>query len=109
MGSADFFKSGEWNGYCQLCGRKEKSGRMERTWDGFYVCTRHKEVRNPQDRLRGVREDFKLPWYSPKIPSGGYVCALFAKVAVPNLAVAGCVIPGVSDAYSTLPPPITKC
>ena len=62
MGQADFFKSGEFNFYCDLCGKKGKSGTAVKTWDGHYVCKSHKEIRNPQDFVRGVRETLALPW-----------------------------------------------
>lgn len=95
MGSADYFLDGEWNFYCQLCGRKAKSSTAVRTWDGFYVCAHHKEVRNPQDRLRGVRENFKLPWYAPNpVPAPLLICSVQGSTAVAGLAVAGCMIPG---------------
>lgn len=62
MGSADFFKAGEWNAYCNLCGKKAKSGTMEQTWDKRWVCRSHKEVRNPQDFVRGVKDSPAIPW-----------------------------------------------
>lgn len=66
MGSADFFAPGQWNFICALCGRKEKSGNGEKTWDNQWVCQRHKEVRNPQDFVRGVRDPQSLPWTRPE-------------------------------------------
>lgn len=74
MGLADYFAPGEWNFYCDLCGRKRKSGDAMKTWDGFYVCKEHKEARNPQDFVRGVEEDLSIPWSRPNsgfVPSAG--------------------------------------
>lgn len=62
MPDTTYYKAGDWNFYCDLCGRKEKSSNAMRTWDGFYVCRRHKEVRNPQDFVRGVADDQTTPW-----------------------------------------------
>ena len=62
MGQYDFFKPGEYNFYCDLCGKKNKSGNAMKTWDGHYVCKEHKEVRNPQDFVRGVADDQTVPW-----------------------------------------------
>jgi hypothetical protein len=62
MGDADYFASGEWNFYCELCGKKAKSSTAMKTWDGHYVCASHKEVRNPQDFIRGVTDQQPLPW-----------------------------------------------
>jgi len=65
MGSADYYASGQWNFYCDLCGRKQKSGNAMKTWDGFYVCKSHKEQRNPQDFIKGVLDDQSTPWSRP--------------------------------------------
>jgi len=57
-----YYADGEWNFSCDLCGKKEKSSKAMRTWAGFYVCRHHKEVRNPQDFVRGVRDNQTVPW-----------------------------------------------
>ena len=62
MGAADRYADGQWNFYCDLCGKKGKSSEGRKTWDGFYVCSHHKEVRNPQDFVKGVREVQSVPW-----------------------------------------------
>ena len=66
MGIADRYADGEWNFYCDLCGRKAKSSTAMKTWDNHYVCRHHKEVRNPQDFLRGVKEHQSVPWTRPE-------------------------------------------
>ena len=62
------FSPGEWNAICDLCGRKQKSNSLTKTWDNRYVCRSHKEVRNPQDFVRGVKESTGLPWSRPQTP-----------------------------------------
>ena len=62
MQNADFFARGEWNFYCDLCGAKQKSSQGVKTWDGFWVCRLHKEARNPQDFVRGVKDNQTVPW-----------------------------------------------
>lgn len=61
-GQADYFAPGQWNFICDLCGAKRKSGAAQLTWDKHYVCPHHKEVRNPQDFVRGVSDDQSVPW-----------------------------------------------
>ena len=39
---------------------------MRKTWDGFYVCASHKEERNPQDLIRGIKDDQSVPWSCPE-------------------------------------------
>lgn len=68
MGSANYFASGQWNFYCDLCGAKRKSSDGVQTWNKLWVCRHHKEVRNPQDFVRGVAEDLSVPWSRPAPP-----------------------------------------
>lgn len=68
MGTADFYADGEWNFFCDLCGRKEKSSKAMKTWDNFRVCHHHKEARNPQDFVRGVKDNQTVPWSRPEAP-----------------------------------------
>lgn len=67
-GNSNFFADGQWNFFCELCGKKTKSSQGELTWDGRRVCAAHKEVRNQQDFIRGVREDLRVPWTAPEPP-----------------------------------------
>ena len=73
MGSNSYFAAGEWNFTCDLCGKTGKSSDARKTWDGFYVCSVHKEVRNPQDFVRGKGEDQALPWSRPKSGDPVYI------------------------------------
>lgn len=69
MGANNYYASGQWNFYCDLCGKKQKSGDGVKTWDNRYVCRSHKEVRNPQDFVRGVRDAVAPPWARPQPPN----------------------------------------
>ena len=91
--SNNFFSDGQWNFTCHLCGRKEKSGKAVKTWDGFRVCQRHKEVRNPQDLMRGVRGEQPVEWTAPE-PPDQYItyCSLRARQAIADGGSAGCMI-----------------
>lgn len=66
MGQSDFYKRGEWNFFCDLCGRKRKSSAGVKTWNNLWVCREHKEQRNPQDFVRGVKDDQSVPWSRPE-------------------------------------------
>jgi hypothetical protein len=67
-----------------------------RTWDNFYVCRSHKEARNPQDFVRGVKDDPQAPWVRTHGPiEAAYTfCTQEGLNAVPGYAVAGCAIAG---------------
>jgi len=98
QGRADYFRNGAWNFFCDLCGAKVKSTEAMKTWQGLYVCKHHKEVRNPQDFLRGVKDDQTVPWSRPeKVPEtwvpAPSQCTLRGKNAIPSWAVPGCALP----------------
>ena len=105
MADADFWADGKWNFFCDLCGRKQKSSRAMKTWQGLYVCAHHKEVRNPQDFLRGVKDNQSVPWTRPeKVPEtfvGGF-CTIQGRQGIAGVGIAGCMIAG----YVTIQPPI---
>jgi hypothetical protein len=65
MAANNYWAPGQWNFICELCGAKRKSQDGIKTWDGHYVCRSHKEARNPQDFVRGVRENLTVPWARP--------------------------------------------
>lgn len=94
MANADFYADGEWNFFCDLCGRKEKSSKGVKTWDNHYVCRHHKEARNPQDFVRGVKDIQTVPW-SRTEPTDQYVltCTQEGSSSIPELAMPGCMIP----------------
>lgn len=69
MGIADRYANGEWNFYCDLCGKKNKSSDGVKTWDNHWVCSYHKEMRNPQDFLRGVKDTQRVPWARSNPPN----------------------------------------
>ena len=94
MGKADFFAEGQWNFYCDFCGAKTKSSDGVETWDKHYVCKHHKEVRNPQDFVRGIKDDQSVPWRrsTPPLVFIGY-CTIQGQNAIPGWAVAGCARP----------------
>lgn len=68
MGKSDYYAKGQWNFYCDLCGAKVKSSDALKTWNNLYVCRHHKEVRNPQDFVRGVKDSVAPPWTRSQPP-----------------------------------------
>jgi len=95
-GKADYFADGQWNFYCDLCGAKTKSKDGVKTWDNFRVCRHHKEVRNPQDFIRGIKDDTSVPWSRPEGPEldANPHCTTAGRSGRAGFAVAGCAIAG---------------
>lgn len=70
MGHADYYRSGTYNGICDRCGSKFKFSDLKLEWDGLYVCTANGcwEPRQPQDYVKGVRDDMSVPVSRPDGP-----------------------------------------
>ena len=58
----NYFKDGEWNCICVICGRKKKSSFMRKRWDGQMVCKDDLDPRHPQDFVRGVQDNNAIPF-----------------------------------------------
>lgn len=57
---------GDWNTVCDLSGFKCKASETVLRWDGLRVLKRFSEERQPQDFVRGVRDDPSVPWTRPE-------------------------------------------
>jgi hypothetical protein len=70
MGHADYLRNGDWNAICDRCGSKFKFSQLKLEWDGLYVCTANGcwEPRQPQDYVKGVRDDMAVPVSRPDQP-----------------------------------------
>lgn len=61
-----YAKLGDYNAICDLSGFKCKASETVRRWDGLRVLKRFSEERQPQDFVRGVRDDPSVPWARPE-------------------------------------------
>jgi hypothetical protein len=57
MGAADFYKHGDNNVICDVCGRKFKASHCKFKWNNMLACQVCFETRNPQDFVKGVKDD----------------------------------------------------
>lgn len=62
------FKKSDWLAICDRCGFKFHASQLKKTWDGFYVCKTDWEPRQPQDFLKGVKDDPSVAWTRPEQP-----------------------------------------
>lgn len=92
---ADFYAPGDWNVVCYVCGWKYKASMMVKHWQGYYVCPKDWEARQPQDFVRGVADTQIPPWTQP-FPGLIFtpVCGAEDTTAIPYFATPGCVLPG---------------
>lgn len=64
-GSADHLTLGSWNAMCWECGRKKKAEDLWKYWQGYWICPRHWNPRQPQDFAKGIVEHVTPPWVQP--------------------------------------------
>jgi hypothetical protein len=92
-GAADYFKEGDWNVACSMCGRKGKSSEMVKNWQGLYRHPWHDEPRQPQDFARGVKDIMTVPFAQPEIDAFVTFCSFNGRSAYPGWAEPGCSVP----------------
>lgn len=61
MGKADYYKKGDYNVICDICGTKHKASDCRMQWNNLFTCSTCYEERNPQDFVRGVRDKQRVP------------------------------------------------
>ena len=54
--SANYFKPGDWNVYCQRTGFKVKASSTKKEWNNLIVRRESWEPRHPQDCLRSKQD-----------------------------------------------------
>ena len=94
MSKADYLALGDWNAVCFECGHKFKASQLRRHWQGYYVCEKHWEPRQPQDFVRAVSDVQTPPWAQPA-PADSFVqvCTPNDLSAIPRRAVPACAKP----------------
>lgn len=61
MGKRDYFIFDDYNVICDRCGAKFKASECKMEWDNLFVCKWCWEPRQPQDYVRGVKDDQRAP------------------------------------------------
>ncbi len=62
----NYYKAGEWNLICDVCGKKIKAGEAKQRWDGFIVCPSDFEYRHEQDFVRARQDKISVPFTRPR-------------------------------------------
>lgn len=65
MPRSTYFKSGEYNAVCDVCGFLYKASQLRKRWDGLYVCHKDYEIRQPLDYPVLVLDDPAPNWSRP--------------------------------------------
>ena len=53
---------GSYNAICDVCGMKYKAKDLQKRWDGMMVCQQDWEPRHPQEFIRVIPDNKKLPF-----------------------------------------------
>lgn len=93
MPHADYYKSGDYNAECSMCGGKFKAGELRKHWQGMYRCARCWEPRQPQDFVKAPPPETPPPWIQPPNDVFAPLCSAQTRSAVPGSAGPGCAIP----------------
>ena len=67
MGNS-YYKPGDWNAICDICGFEYKASELRKQWDGIMACPKDWTPRQPQDFVRGVKDDQHVPWTRDEAP-----------------------------------------
>lgn len=102
--NGDYYKPGDWNAICDMCGFRFKASELMKNWKNEYVCKADWEPRHPQTYLRVPHEDVSVPWARPEGEDVYLeICWLWERSAYAGLGSAGCMQAGNTPApYSYL-------
>ena len=97
-----YWRSGDYSAICDVCGFKRKASQLAQRWDGLMVCRPEIdpgcwEVRHPQELIRPIQEQNKLPWTRPESADVFITgqCTGITRQAIAGIGVAGCMIAGL--------------
>lgn len=96
-GHADHWIPGDWNAECYVCGRKYKASEMRKHWQGYMVCDKDWEPRQPQDFVRGVPDQQTPPWVQARTEQLVFLCAPNGRSGIVDYGVVGCMVVGATN------------
>lgn len=98
-----WWKSGEWNAICDVCGQKFKNTELKARWDGLMTCSKDWEVRHPQDLIRAIPAERAPNWTRPEgadqyitvtYNSSLDICTVAGRLGQADYGTANCAIVG---------------
>lgn len=95
-GPEDYYRPGDWNIICSVCGTKLKFGNAIQHWSGTWRCSKCWEPRQPQDFVTAldtkemaipvVQKDTEIDVVAPTFPASGAIVSNTFATAV-NVAI----------------------
>ena len=92
-GPSDRAVLGDNNAICQICGRKYKASQLRKRWDGFLACKDDWHPRQPQDFVRGIKDNQLAKVISAE-PIDYFIpmCTLVSNSSIVEFAAVDCAI-----------------
>lgn len=90
-----YFKSGSWNGVCDVCGFKFKFTELQKRWDGLVVCHKDFEQDHPQKYIRVRESGLSVPVIRDRpedVFLEGPACNLITRSAMADFGTADCSV-----------------
>jgi len=101
-----WWRSKDWNAVCDECGFKFKASQLKKrgpygTGANLMVCVDCYELPHPQEMIRPIPDQTKLPWtrHEPVDTFVPAVCTPITRQGVAGLGTAGCAIAGLDLGY----------
>jgi hypothetical protein len=82
---------------CDVCGFDFRAHQGKKRWDGFWVCNRDWETRQPQDFVRGRKDKITPDQPLRPVPLEAEVakfCTVSGQSGVSGTGIAGCMVSG---------------
>ena len=88
-----YFKSGTYNGICDVCGFKFKFTELQKRWDGLICCRKDFEQDHPQKYIRVRESGLSVPVIRDR-PTDVFedFCTVWGSSAYADLAETGCAL-----------------
>ena len=67
MPKLGYYEAGSWNAVCDICGRGFKFNQLSLAWDNTWRDPECWEIRQPQDFVRGIKDDMSIPIARPRV------------------------------------------
>lgn len=88
----DWYKAGDYNAICDICGFRFKASQLKKNWKNEYVCEADFELRHPQEFIRVRPEKIAVPWSRPEGEDDFlFICYIWARSAYADLGEADCM------------------
>jgi len=98
-----WWKTGQYNALCDVCGFKFKSVELRQRWDGLMVCEKDWETRHPQELIRPIQDQNKLPWTRPE-SNDSFISVTSITDPAPQVELPPIIIPDGTTGGVTISP-----